>query len=49
VALPDIGTLDIGAIERPGRGMRIARMVVAAGIALGGLLLLAMRLRRRHH
>jgi len=43
VALPEPEALDL-----PGRGSRIARVVVAAGIALGGLLLLAMRLRRRH-
>ena len=43
VALPDVGTLD-----RPRRRARLARVVVAAGIALGGLFLLAMRLRRRY-
>jgi hypothetical protein len=42
VALPGVGTL-----ERPGRGTRIARVVVAAGIAAGGLILLAMKIRRR--
>jgi hypothetical protein len=43
VALPGAGTL-----EQPRRGARLARVVVAAGIALGGLFLLAMRLRRRY-
>ena len=43
VALPDMDML-----ERPGRGARLARAVVAAGIAAFGLILLAMRLRRRY-
>jgi hypothetical protein len=43
VVLPDMGML-----ERPGRGARLARAVVAAGIAGCGLILLAMRLRRRY-
>jgi hypothetical protein len=43
VALPDVGML-----EPAGRGTRIARVVVAAGIALGGLILLTMKIRRRN-
>ena len=43
VALPDTNVL-----EPPRLRMRLARTVVAAGIALGGLFLLAMRLRRRY-
>ena len=43
VALPDVSML-----EPSGRGTRIARVAVAAGIAFGGLILLAMRLRRRY-
>lgn len=52
VALPDVSTVelpDAGTFERPGRSRRVARVVVAAGIAFGGLFLLAMRLRRRYH
>jgi hypothetical protein len=42
VALPDTSRLP-----RAPRGARIARIVVAAGLALCGLALLATRLRRR--
>lgn len=43
VALPDVSMLE----PPPGRGTRIARVAVAAGIAFGGLILLAMKMRRR--
>jgi HAMP domain-containing protein len=36
-------------LEPAGRGTRIARVVVAAGIAVGGLILLTMKIRRRNH
>jgi len=46
VALPEISVPDVRSIQ-PRRLARIVRVTVAAGIALGGLILLATKFRRR--
>jgi hypothetical protein len=48
VSLPEVAALpELAALDQPRRGARIVRVAVAGAIALGGLVLLGMKLRRR--